>query len=141
MNLRDQILQADDLPRVPLVVPEWHGITVHIRTMTGRDRDRFEALFANKGSVPADFRTRLAVMTVCDEQGVPAFSDADIPALSGKSSAALDRIMEAACKLNKLRPKDYDELGKGSASTPSGAGPSGSPSPSDDSTSTGCSPS
>ena len=39
---RDSILSADDLPMVKVECPEWKG-HVYVRTMTGKERDSFEA--------------------------------------------------------------------------------------------------
>ena len=44
MNIlsKEAILAADDLPREKVNVPEWGG-EVLVRTMSGTDRDAFEA--------------------------------------------------------------------------------------------------
>lgn len=128
MSLRDLILSADDLKRERVDIPEWPGATVFVRMMTASERDRFES--AHLKSPERDFRARLAVATVCDEQGQAVFTEADIPALGAKSSAALTRIFEAAAKLNKMGKEDYEDLGKGSSSSPSDSSPIASPSPS-----------
>jgi hypothetical protein len=123
MLTKDQILAADDLQRVEVPVPEWGG-SVFVRTMSGSERDRFEA--AHLKNPERDFRARLAVACVCDEQGQPLFAEADIPSLGGKSSSALTRIFEAASKLNRMSKEDYEDLGKGSRSDPSDSSPTGS---------------
>ena len=118
MLSRDQILASDDLPKELVPVPEWGG-SVYVRTMTGTERDGVEA-----ASIGNDwrrgFRARLAVATVCDEQGNALFTAADIEALGRKSSAALDRIFEVACRLNKLGAADVNELEKNSSAIHSG---------------------
>lgn len=104
---RDQILQFDDLKREEVNVPEWGpGATVFVRTMTGSERDRFEAAFLRDRS---DTRARLAVATVCDEQGKLLFTPADMPAISRKSSAALDRIFAVAMRLSRIGKEDVAE--------------------------------
>lgn len=108
-TLRDQILAADDLKVIAVDVPEW-GCTVHVRTMSGGERDAFEE--RQQRDPFKDIRARLAVLTVCDEEGNLLFTDADIPALTKKSAAALDRIFAAATKLNKFSKEDLDELQK-----------------------------
>ena len=42
MDIRSQILQAEDLPSEPVEIPEW-GVSVFVRSMSGRDRDLFES--------------------------------------------------------------------------------------------------
>ena len=64
MLTREQILQSDDLPCETVPVPEWGG-EVQVRTMTGTDRDAFEASLIGKegrlethASSPCNIRLR-----------------------------------------------------------------------------------
>ena len=54
MDLRDTILDADDIKIVPMDVPEWN-ITkedIGIKVMSGTERDRFEtSIYDSKGKV------------------------------------------------------------------------------------------
>ncbi len=109
MNLRDSILDKNDLPREAVAIPEW-GETVHVRTMSARERDAFETDHAKVGA--ANLRARLAVFTVCHEAGELVFDAADADALGAKSCAALDRIAQVALKLNKITSSDVDALEK-----------------------------
>ena len=109
MNLRDQILQADDLPRKEVPIPEWRT-KVWIRTLTAGERDRFEG--AQTKDPYTNVRARLAVLCMIDESGSSLFTEADIPALSAKSSKALDRIFAASVRLNGISKADIDEMGK-----------------------------
>ncbi len=104
---RDAILGAQDLPVLSISIPEWGG-EVFIRTMTGGERDQFEASW--KRNPTDDIRARLAVATVCDEGGQLLFTSADVPALSAKSSKALDRIFAASTAHSGLTDKDVEEL-------------------------------
>ncbi len=107
MSLRDQILAAEDLPRKSVSVPEW-GVTVNVRTLTGRERDRFEG--QQSRDPYGDVRARLAVICLCDDEGKALFTEADIAALSAKSSRALDRIFAIAVKLSGISKEDLDDL-------------------------------
>jgi len=110
---RDQILQADDATAAlqTVEVPEWGG-TVHVRVMTGTQRDRWEAnVTGDPGNNP---RARLATYTLCDEQGKPLFTEADIISLGGKSVTALDRVLAAAMRANALGPDATEEAAKNS---------------------------
>jgi hypothetical protein len=109
MSLKDLILQADDLPTRCLHIPEWKT-TVRIRTLTGGERDRFEGRQARDPYT--DVRARLAVLCMVDEDGRNLFSEEDIPALSAKSSKALDRIFAASVQLNGISKQDLEELKK-----------------------------
>lgn len=102
---RDAILARPALPRESVEVPEWGG-PVFVREMTGVERDRFEATHAK---APNDnFRARLAAATICDDAGKRLFSEADVAALGEASSVALDRIGEAALRLNKFGDKQAE---------------------------------
>ncbi len=108
---RDAILGAQDLPVLSIPIPEWGG-EVYIRTMTGGERDQFEAGW--KRNPTDDIRARLAVATLCQEDGQLLFTAADVPALSAKSSKALDRIFAASTAHSGLTDKDVEDLRKNS---------------------------
>ena len=111
---RDAILGADDLPRREVEVPEWGG-RLWVRTMTGLERDRYEAgLVVEPGTKRADrlanLRARLVALTAVDAAGERLFAETDVEALGAKSSKALDRVADAALKMNGLGPDDVEEL-------------------------------
>lgn len=112
---REQILEADDLPREPVKVPEWGG-TIFVRTMTGLERDEFEsAIIADKGKTDMkNFRARLAALTITDEDGNRLFKSTDMAALGRKSASALDRVFAVAQKLNGMSAADMEEAEKNS---------------------------
>lgn len=131
MNLLDKetILKANDLPIEEVYVPEWGG-TVRVRTLTGRERDHFEASIA----VPegrrmkynlSNVRARLVALSIVDENGKLLFSEADVKVLSEKSGKALDRIYSVACRLNGMSDRDMEDLLKNSGSGLSGGSGSG----------------
>jgi hypothetical protein len=101
MDIRSQILAADDLPREAVAVPEWGGVTVWVRTLTGTERDRFET------------------------QGARLFADGDAGALGKKSSKALDRLLEVAMRLSGIGAKQQEEAEKNSETTTGAASSSG----------------
>jgi hypothetical protein len=113
---RDAILSADDLKRETVSVPEWGG-TVCVRTMTGAERDQFEAeMLRTRGTSAenklANIRARLCVLTICDDNGARLFNDGDVVALGAKSAAALDRCFTVAQRLSKYSAGDVDDLAK-----------------------------
>jgi len=114
MGLRDAILERDDLVKEPVDVPEW-GTTVWVRTMTGKERDRYESdLLSNKDKPLEDrldnVRAKLAVLTVVDADGERVFDDADVVALGNKSASALSRVVTVAQRLNALSDADVEDL-------------------------------
>lgn len=113
---RDQILGVQDRMMVEVRTPEWgEGASVFVRTLTGAQRDELEGAIgaaAAAGRVNLDARARLCSAFICDAEGVPLFTLADVDALTGKSGAALTRILRAGMKLNAMREKDLEELEK-----------------------------
>ena len=111
MDIRSRILKADDLPTEKVDIPEW-GVTLFVRSMSGRDRDLFESQMldlSGQGKRMDNFRARLAVFCTVDEDGKRVFKDGDIATLGQKSGRALDRIFDKASKLNKMTEEDIAE--------------------------------
>lgn len=119
---RDEILGTPTVKVEEVAIPEWGG-TVFIRMMPSVERDAFEAsALERKGaSKMANIRARLAAIVLSDQHGNRLFTDADAPALGVKFAPALDRIFEAASKLNRLSKEDVEELEKNSESAQQGA--------------------
>ena len=114
---RDDILNAEDIRIEVVQVPEWGGI-VHIRTLTGLQREKYvESIrkvtgHGKKQSVEIVLQksgAKLAAQTICDEKGKLLFSEADIPALANKSSKALQRVIDASARLNGLDEEAEEE--------------------------------
>lgn len=108
---RDDILEAQDLRREEVAVPEWGG-TVLIAAMNGRARDAWEqSLVGEKGKVNIEnVRARLVAYTAVDEGGNRLFTDADIDRLGTKSAAALERCCKVAQRLNLLTEKELEDV-------------------------------
>jgi len=105
------IVDADDLPHEDVEVPEWGG-TVRVRTMTGLERDRFEAEMLAAEGAGANVRARLVGRCMIDAGGKALFDDQTLDALGAKSARALDRVFTVAQRLNGLSGADVDELEK-----------------------------
>lgn len=126
---RDQILGAQDLTFEDVAVPEWGG-EVRVRMLTGSERDAFEASTIIRRGKRVDLnmtnvRARLVALTVVDEAGGRVFSDADVAELAKKSSAALNRVFEAARKLNGLTEEATAEAAEDFPPDPSASSTSG----------------
>ena len=89
MNLREYILQANDLELSPLFVDEWQ-VTIYLRQPTVKELEHIVEL-----SGKPNFAAQLAVLVCCDEQGNKLFTRADLDALAGKAGRALHRIVDA----------------------------------------------
>lgn len=115
---RDAILQAQDLPKELVKVPEWNG-EVYVRALTGVERDAFEqSIVEQKGKSTKmnlrNLRAKLVALTAVDEKGDRIFSDRDAELLGQKSAAALNRVFEVAQRLSGLSQEDVEELTKNS---------------------------
>ncbi len=121
---RDAILGVNDLPTCDVEIKAWGG-TVRVRSLTGAERDQFEAdLIAARhagGVSPGNIRARFAAMCIVDEDGKNLFTADDIERLGGKSGTALDLIYQAVLKFNALTEADVEELAGNSSADPSGA--------------------
>ena len=124
-SLREEILEAQDLPTVEVEIPEWTKKKVYIRSLTAVERDDFETeqLQENEDGTLTrnnkNFRAKLLVRALCEdpEGKIRIFTDADAEALGEKSSAALDKCFIQAKKLAGLSNKDQEELVKNSKQT------------------------
>lgn len=117
---RTDILQAPDLPRERVAVPEWGG-DVYVRALNGSERDSLEAWMLEmngKGAqdLYANMTARLAAMTMVDEQGNNLFEMSDVVVLGKKSANALRRVVEVAQRLSGVTQADVEELTKNSTS-------------------------
>jgi hypothetical protein len=124
---KEQILAADDLGRETVAVPEWGGEVI-VRQMTGAERDAWEmALIWREGEEPepararvmSNIRARLVALCAIDDSGARLFSDADAAALGRKNGDAIDRLYQAAKRLNRLTKADVAAAEKNSGPGPS----------------------
>jgi hypothetical protein len=114
---KDQILEALDLKSEAVDVPEWGG-SVLVRTMTGADRDAFEtsmitvSLDGTRKPDMTNLRAKLVALTLVDEANNRLFDVADIPRLALKSAAALERVFDAAQRINGIGAAAQDDAVK-----------------------------
>ena len=113
------ILGAADREIRPVRVPEWGG-TVHVRSMSGAERDAWEEeqlarsregeKDGDKDRDLRDFRARFLVRCICDEKGELLFAPKDAEDLSKRNGRALDRLYAVAQILNGLSKQDEAEI-------------------------------
>ena len=109
---RAAILAADDIKTEDVPVPEWGG-TVRIRSLTGSERDQYdaEAYRAQQvgGEPLVDFRVRRVAKALIGPDGKRLFSDADLAALGAKNGAVIDRLDDVVARLAGLTPQAVQE--------------------------------
>ena len=113
---RNEIFKTVDLKTKEIFIPEWGG-KVCVRSLTGAERDRFEAETMEKrgDGYQANFenlRARLIALSVVDEDGKHLFMAGDVKKLGEKNSAALNRIFEVSRRLSGLTGQDVEDLAK-----------------------------
>jgi len=111
---KDQIKTVSDLETQEVDVPEWGG-AVRLKSLTGTERDRFEASVVqgqgrNTTVNMQNLRAKLVALSAIDEQGNPLFTEEDVKWLGGKSAKALNRLFNAAQSLSGLSESDVKEL-------------------------------
>ena len=114
---REALLQKEKLEVVKVDLGK--DEVVYVKQMTGRERDSFErSLFVfdkdNKVTTRMnDFRAKLAVCTLCNENGEALLKFEDYDLLSRNMSAArLEKIVNVAQKLNAITEEDKEALVK-----------------------------
>jgi len=121
---KNSIINAMDLERQSMEVPEWGG-TVFIRGMTGAERAEFDgAITSARSRVTAGsgdkaafdievhvHKMRIQVCAWClvDSNGKRLFQDREIAQLGLKSDAALQRIYDKAIAMSGLSPEAEEE--------------------------------
>lgn len=111
---KEQLLALDDTHVEEVFVPEWKD-SVYVRTVSAEVMDSFQLSIMSdndndRSRKMANFRARLVSITLCDEQGNPIMDERDARKLGKKSTRALDRIAEAARRLNGITPENEEEL-------------------------------
>jgi hypothetical protein len=129
---RESILRAKDIKTEKVDTSEWFGdgSCVYVKGMTGTERDAFEAsILTMKGKKQevnfSNMRAKLAVRTVCDENGERLFTDGDAEELGQHSAAFLQKIFVVSQKLSGIGDEEVAEM-TGGLKDPFDASPSGS---------------
>jgi hypothetical protein len=117
---REALLQSDELQIEKVELTRGH---VFVREMTGYEKDVWEQSMlkqkqtGNKNApieyetTLEDFRAKLAVVTVCDENGNLLFEPKDVKVLNKMMSATnMEKIVEVAQRLNAVTQKERDEI-------------------------------
>jgi hypothetical protein len=115
MSLKDQFLSLQSKLKIEPVTIEGMTEPVYVRTLTGRERDAFEAsCFQQKGKNreinTENLRAKLLVRSICDADGQRLFTDADVNLLGNMPADVLDTLFAKAQELSGLGTKDVEEM-------------------------------
>lgn len=106
----DAILAADDIVTETVDCPEWGG-KVHVKAMTGADRDAFEQSIRRNGEIDVtNARAKLLVRVLVNENGTRIFADRHAPDLGKKSSLVINRLYEVAARLSGMSDEEQEAL-------------------------------
>jgi len=114
----DEIVKADDRKWVDVPVDEWQkGKVVRLGVMTAKSREIFEAAVQKrmrngKLTDSKGLKFYLLARSIIDENGSPLFNDETIKQLGEKSSVVVERLFEAAQKLNGIGSETVEEMRK-----------------------------
>jgi len=116
---RQNILEADDLKRRSVKVPEWGG-DLYVREMTAMEAVVFDVWLYdnkdNKAEIASNYNAMLVMLSACDEAGHRIFEDSDLDVLRSKNPKVIGKIARAVEKLNKLGQDDFEDDVKNSKS-------------------------
>ena len=122
MSLVQQIMSAEDRPKMKIVqVPEW-GVDVGIVVMAAKDKGIFEANQVGvDGKVTiADIKQQMLARCLCDPAtGELLFSSGSggAESLGSRSSIVIDRLALIAQELNQIGVEAVEEMAKNSVET------------------------
>jgi hypothetical protein len=102
-----EILQAKDLPRLRLEVPEWGG-AVLLAMLPGTLRWAYQRYMAELEPDSFDHVANLLALTLVNSEGDRLFTDEDVKALNEKSAPVLVRLFRAAIAHNRLSDAEVD---------------------------------
>lgn len=100
-ELRNTILNADDLEKEIVDVPEW-GVKIEVRSMTAKERSRIlQAAMRDGSTVNLERWFPDICIAACfdPDTGEKVFEPADRDALNSKNGAAINRVVEVAQRL------------------------------------------
>lgn len=125
---REMILDFNDLATSDVAVPEWGGLVVRVREMTGTERGDFQAAIstvttAPGGSTSVEFdahklQVQLCAMTMIDENGERLFKNREVELLGKKSAKALQRVFDASARLSGIAEDSVEEAAGESDAAP-----------------------
>lgn len=120
---KEQINNSDDRPTLEIEIQEWGGCVL-LRTLSGTQRDSFEAGILDKNGKPTNLdnlRARFAALVLVNEDGSPMYAEAQTAQLGNKSANALTRIWDAGREFNKMDADDIESAEENSEAAQSGS--------------------
>lgn len=108
---KDDILNAKDTKVIEIDAPEWGG-KVFVRKWSAGDLDHYEKSILTNPRHDMTKRGLIAALSLSDAEGNKLFVLDDVEALSEKSAAVLNKVLDEAVRINALDDASQDELEK-----------------------------
>jgi hypothetical protein len=109
---KEQILAANDRSTKEVAVPEW-GDTVLLRVMSGTERESFEREWqSTEDKLLPQYRLKMLRRCLCDADGAPLFSDAELSALGEKSALVIERLFRECMRMNGFEAGNLEDAAK-----------------------------
>lgn len=121
---KDEILGASDFEVREVEVPEWEGGYVRLKTMTGVERDKFEATIMRRKKIKGHLdlqgvKVLLLSLVIVDEKGELMFTKDDLATLNRKAAKPISDLFGVAQQMNGLADEDVKEMVGNSEDAPS----------------------
>lgn len=113
---REMILAARDLGFEVVEVPEWGG-AVSVSVMDGATREALNESLQG-GAKASKFHAHMLAATLVDADGVHMFSLEDIEMLRRKNPEVMQRLSDAAMRINKIATGAVEAEVKNSEAAP-----------------------
>ncbi len=125
MSVREQ-LQAC-VSTIRPVVLEHHKVNAYVRELTAKERNDFDSTATDKiaGDALSDYRERLLLYAICDEDGRRAYNDEELSEVYKLPALVRDKLYQEAMKVNYLAATDIEGLKKTSGTDLKESSPTG----------------
>ena len=123
MISREAMLKPAPVPEKIVDLPEMgDGAQIRVVGMTVRERNEFEAQFADNSGKRIKARTlqvreRMVVAACKNADGTPMFTIADVPAIGKQPARVIERIIDAANELSGNAVDAVEQFEKNSEET------------------------
>lgn len=116
-----QLLSVEKpVPKIETVnVPEWGGIDVRVRVLTGSERDWWEMRahqYVSKNQPVPNFRASLIALALCEHDGTSISGTHEIEKLGALPADGLRRVYDVAATLNGISLDAVEDAEKNSES-------------------------
>lgn len=117
MSLKDKIKSAQDIQKQLVVVDEWNGIAIEVRTMTALQRTQILKECTDKDGDIIHTRFQASLLIACcfdPETGEVLFTNEDSDWLMSKSAGPIEKLASAALAVSGLNKEAVKKAEKNS---------------------------